>query len=75
MVFGITSKEETLLAHVKIEALKATITEANNGILFAYVAFGLEFQVKGETKKIQKIHYLTSSPPRPPSPSPRGSVN
>lgn len=63
MVFGITSKEETLLAHVKIEALKATITEANNGILFAYVAFGLEFQVKGETKNTKNtlFNILSSS--------------
>lgn len=41
MIFGITSKEETLLAHVEIETLKAAITEANNGILFANVTLCL----------------------------------
>jgi len=41
VILGIASKEETLLAHVEIEALEATITEAHNWILFAYVALGL----------------------------------
>lgn len=41
MVLGISSEEETLLAHVKVEALEAAIAEADNWILFAYVALGL----------------------------------
>lgn len=41
MVLGISSEEETLLAHIKVEALEAAITEAYNWILLAYIALGL----------------------------------
>lgn len=41
MILRIASKEETFLAHIKVEALEATIAEAHNGILLAYVALGL----------------------------------
>ena len=49
VIFGITSKEETLLAHIEIETLKAAITEANYGIFFANVTFRLR------NKKEKKI--------------------
>ena len=42
VIFGITSEEETFLAHVEVEALEATIAKANNGIFLADVAFGLK---------------------------------
>lgn len=41
VVLGIPPEEETLLAHVKVEALEAAIPEADYRILFAYVALGL----------------------------------
>lgn len=41
MIFGITSEEETFLAHIEIEAFQATISESNYWIFFADVAFGL----------------------------------
>lgn len=41
MIFGIASKEETLLAHIEIETFKAAITEANYRIFFANVTLCL----------------------------------
>lgn len=53
VILGIASKEETLLAHVEIEALEATIPEAHNWILFAYVALGLMFSSLGGSQAMQ----------------------
>lgn len=43
MVFTTSTKEETRLTHVKVEAFQTTITKADNGVFFTYVTFGLMF--------------------------------
>lgn len=53
MILGIASKEETFLAHIKVEALEAAIAEAHNGILLAYVALGLMLGCLGGSQTMQ----------------------
>lgn len=41
VVFGISTEEETLLAHVEVEAFEASVSEAHDRVLLADVALGL----------------------------------
>lgn len=45
MILSLMTEEETFLTHVKIEALQTSVSESNDGIIFAYIAFSLMFSV------------------------------
>lgn len=48
------TREETVLAQVCVEAFKASVSEAYDGILLADVAFGL---VSGGLRRGQSVHH------------------
>lgn len=47
MIFGISTEEETFLAHIKVETFQTTIPESDYWVFLADIAFGLMFGVLG----------------------------
>jgi len=43
VIFGLSSREEARLTHVKVEAFQTAVPEANDWIFFADVTLGLVF--------------------------------
>jgi len=54
VVLGVAAEEETLLAHVEVEALEASVAEADDRVLLADVAFGL---VLGRLRRRQAMEH------------------
>jgi len=54
VVLGVATEEETLLAHVEVEALEASVAEAHDRVLLADVALGL---VLGRLRRRQAMEH------------------
>lgn len=53
VIFCLAPGEEAALAHVEVEALEASIPEADNGVLLADVALGLVLGALGRGEPVQ----------------------